>query len=137
MAYLNRALAALILTGALLGPATQAAGKAAPRKDAVRTHPARRTPPARPGGVVVASWYYDYGSTASGYHAQYGVAVCGVDGFCFPFGTRIRVCYAGCVVATVDDHGPYVYGRGMDLDQNTARAIGMTGVALVRYTVLR
>ncbi|MGH2842120.1 MAG: septal ring lytic transglycosylase RlpA family protein [Solirubrobacteraceae bacterium] len=72
----------------------------------------------------VASWYYDQGYTACGFHAQYGIA-----NKTLPCGTRVRLRYGGqSVVATVDDRGPYVYGRSFDLDQNTATALGMSGV---------
>ena len=75
----------------------------------------------------VASWYNDGGSTACGYHAGYGVA-----NRTLPCGTKVRFEYHGrSVVATVDDRGPYVAGRNYDLNQNTAGALGMYGVATV------
>jgi hypothetical protein len=75
----------------------------------------------------LASWYYDAGQTACGFHATYGVA-----NRTLPCGSRVTISYAGrSVVATVDDRGPYVYGRSFDLDQNTARYLGMNGVARV------
>jgi rare lipoprotein A (peptidoglycan hydrolase) len=76
---------------------------------------------------VVASWYYDEGDTACGFHAEYGVA-----NKTLPCGTRVTLNYAGhTVVATVDDRGPFIYGRSFDLDQKTAQALGMWGVATV------
>jgi rare lipoprotein A (peptidoglycan hydrolase) len=39
------------------------------------------------------------------------------------------------VVATVDDRGPFVYGRTYDLDQRTAGALGMWGVATVYSSI--
>lgn len=88
-----------------------------------------------------ASWYYDQGQTASGFHARYGFADCGSGGGpCWPFGTRVRFCRHGrCVTAVADDHGPYVAGRDFDLGQSTAQAIGLTnaGVGTVRYRRLR
>lgn len=55
-----------------------------------------------------------------------------------PFGTQLEVCYQGCVVVTVNDRGPYVAGRGLDLSQAAAEAIGLTsvGVGTVEMTVL-
>jgi len=53
-----------------------------------------------------------------------------------PLGTRLRVCHRGrCVVCRVNDRGPFVKGRSLDLAAGTARAIGMTGVA--RVTIQR
>jgi hypothetical protein len=80
---------------------------------------------------IVASWYYDAGNTACGFHATYGVA-----NKTLPCGTKVTLSYGGrVVVATVDDRGPYVYGRTYDLNQNTARYLGMWGVARVFASV--
>jgi hypothetical protein len=79
----------------------------------------------------VASWYYDAGNTACGFHATYGVA-----NRTLPCGTKVTLSYGGrTVVATVDDRGPYVYGRTFDLNQNTARYLGMWGVGQVFASV--
>jgi rare lipoprotein A (peptidoglycan hydrolase) len=87
--------------------------------------------------TALVSWYEDAGTTASGFHAYYGVAACGVAGPCFPFGARIEFAYGDReVTATVDDHGPYVPPRNFDLNQNTAAALGFDGVGEVRYRVL-
>jgi len=76
---------------------------------------------------IIASWYYDAGNTACGFHATYGVA-----NKTLPCGTKVTLSYGGrTVVATVDDRGPYVYGRTYDLNQNTARYLGMWGVGQV------
>jgi rare lipoprotein A len=49
-----------------------------------------------------------------------------------PFGTRLRVCHRGrCCVVRVNDRGPFVRGRSLDLSVGAARAIGMGGVGLV------
>ncbi|MDQ1709523.1 MAG: rare lipoprotein [Frankiaceae bacterium] len=56
-----------------------------------------------------------------------------------PFGTRLRVCRAGrCVVVRVNDRGPYVRGRFLDLSRRAAQLIGVTeqGVCTVTATVL-
>jgi hypothetical protein len=80
---------------------------------------------------AVASWYYDAGNTACGFHATYGVA-----NKTLPCGTKVTLSYGGhTVVATVDDRGPYVYGRTFDLNQNTARYLGMWGVGTVFASV--
>lgn len=50
----------------------------------------------------------------------------------FAFGTSLRVCYRGCVVVRVNDRGPFIAGRSLDLSEGAARAIGMTGTARVR-----
>jgi rare lipoprotein A len=85
----------------------------------------------RPLIPVVASWYYDAGDTACGFHARYGVA-----NKTLPCGTKVRIAYGGrSVVATVDDRGPYIAGRTYDLNQNVSRALGMNGVATVHASI--
>lgn len=45
-----------------------------------------------------------------------------------PFGTRLKVTHAGrSVIVTVNDRGPFVKGRVLDLSTAAARAIGLTG----------
>ena len=56
----------------------------------------------------------------------------------YPLGTQLQVCYQGCVNVTVNDRGPYVGGRDMDLSLGAANAIGLTaaGVAPVDVSVV-
>ena len=76
---------------------------------------------------TVASWYYDEGDTACGFHAEYGIA-----NKTLPCGTKVTLRYGGhSVTATVDDRGPFIYGRSFDLDQRCASALGMWGVETV------
>ena len=52
-----------------------------------------------------------------------------------PFGTRLRVCrYSSCVVVRVNDRGPYVSGRVLDLSRAAADQLGYSGVAYVTAT---
>lgn len=45
-----------------------------------------------------------------------------------PFGTRLRVTHGGrSVVVTINDRGPFIRGRVLDLSKGAARAIGLTG----------
>lgn len=51
-----------------------------------------------------------------------------------PFGTKLRVTYRGkSVVVRVNDRGPFIRGRSLDLSHAAARKIGMdtAGVAKV------
>ncbi len=80
---------------------------------------------------AVASWYDDGGTTACGFHAGLGVA-----NRTLPCGTKVQLRNAGhTVTATVDDRGPYVYGREYDLNQTTAAALGFAGVGTVYASV--
>ena len=88
---------------------------------------------------VVSSWYgpgFEGAITASGEPFDpYGYTAASPY---LPFGTRLYVCYQGCVTVRVNDRGPYVYGRELDLSQAAAEAIGLTyaGVDVVDATVL-
>lgn len=49
----------------------------------------------------------------------------------YPFGTVLHVCHRGCVNVTVNDRGPFVRGRSLDLSYGAARAIGMGSTSSV------
>ena len=56
-----------------------------------------------------------------------------------PFGTKLRVTHRGrSVVVTVNDRGPFIKGRVLDLSTGAARAVGLTasGVGHVTAEVL-
>ena len=58
-----------------------------------------------------------------------------------PFGTKVRVTHAGngrSVVVSINDRGPYIKGRIIDLSKAAAGVIGMhgQGIARVRMEVL-
>jgi rare lipoprotein A len=52
-----------------------------------------------------------------------------------PFGTKLRVTHGGqSVVVTINDRGPFIRGRVLDLSTGAARAIGLTGAGVGRVT---
>ncbi len=52
-----------------------------------------------------------------------------------PFGTKLRVTHGGrSVVVTINDRGPFVRGRVLDLSTGAARAIGLTSAGVGRVT---
>lgn len=56
-----------------------------------------------------------------------------------PFGTMVRVTNRGTgrsVVVRINDRGPYVRGRVIDLTPAAARAIGFSGLAPVTLSVV-
>ena len=54
-----------------------------------------------------------------------------------PFGTKLRVTHGGqSVIVTVNDRGPFVRGRVLDLSTGAARAIGLPGVGRVTAEVV-
>ena len=49
------------------------------------------------------------------------------------FGTKVRVTHRGqSVIVTINDRGPFVRGRVLDLSTGAARAIGLTGAGVGR-----
>ena len=56
------------------------------------------------------------------------------------FGTKVRVTdtrNGRSVVVRINDRGPFVKGRSIDLSSGAARVIGMGGAAQVKLTVIR
>jgi rare lipoprotein A len=85
----------------------------------------------------VASYYgNESGSrTASGQRFNQNDMTCAHRSL--PFGTKLRVSSGGrSVVVTVNDRGPFVRGRVLDLSKGAARALGMGGLARVTAEVI-
>ena len=55
-----------------------------------------------------------------------------------PFGTKLRVCYKTCEVVRINDRGPFIHGRSLDLSKGTAQRIGLihSGIGKVKTTRL-
>ncbi len=52
-----------------------------------------------------------------------------------PFGTKLRVTHGGrSVIVTINDRGPFIRGRVLDLSTGAARAVGLTGAGVGRVT---
>ena len=52
-----------------------------------------------------------------------------------PFGTKLKVTHGSrSVVVTVNDRGPFIRGRVLDLSTGAARAVGLTGAGVGRVT---
>jgi rare lipoprotein A len=64
--------------------------------------------------------------TASGQRFNQNAMTCAHRSL--PFGTKLKVSMGGnSVVVTVNDRGPFIRGRVLDLSTGAARAIGLTG----------
>ena len=90
------------------------------------------------GGSFITASYYDSGyRTASGERFN-------PNGFTaahrtLPFGTRLQVTNprtGRSVVVRINDRGPFVRGRSLDLARGAAFAIGMRGTGAVRIALL-
>jgi rare lipoprotein A len=81
----------------------------------------------------IASYYgNESGSkTASGQRFNQNAMTCAHRSL--PFGTKLRVTHDGrSVVVTVNDRGPFIRGRILDLSTAAARAVGLTGAGVGR-----
>ena len=52
-----------------------------------------------------------------------------------PFGTHVRVCHGRCVTVRINDRGPWVKGRDIDLTPAAARAIDLDGIGRVSVSL--
>jgi len=87
-----------------------------------------------------ASWYALTSRTASGERCDPGAMTAAHR--TLPFGTRVKVenlKTGKSVVVRINDRGPYVGGRIIDLTKAAAHKLGIvaSGTAQVRVTVLR
>jgi rare lipoprotein A len=91
--------------------------------------------------ATIASWYgvpYHGRRTASG--EIYNMHALTAAHRSLPFGTRVRVCNATndrCVNVKINDRGPFIHGREIDLSKAAADAIGLTGKGVGRVTIKR
>ena len=86
------------------------------------------------GGSHMVASFYGHGERLSKHTAS--GAVFNPHGYTaahrtLPFGTHLRVCHHGCVTVVVNDRGPFVSGRSLDLSYGAARAIGMGSTSSV------
>ncbi len=101
-------------------------------------------PAARPGwhsSEMVASWYgqkYHGRQTASG--AVFDMYKMTAAHKTLPFGTRLRVTHPRnrrSVVVEVNDRGPFIKGRDLDLSMGAAQALAMVDEGVARVQIER
>jgi rare lipoprotein A len=94
------------------------------------------------GGEVksaVASWYHEGTKTAN--REPFNPDGLTAASKTLPFGTRLEVtnpANGNHVIVRINDRGPYVQGRSIDLSRGAARQLGMIdqGVAHINYRIL-
>ena len=145
--------AATLLFG---GSVTEASARSHRHHHRHHHHHASKTPSAAVGGSSAGSWlnanaaiapssgtgrsfsgmasYYgnESGSrTASGQRMNANAMTAAHRSL--PFGTKLRVTHGGrSVVVTINDRGPFIRGRVLDLSTGAARAVGLTGAGVGR-----
>jgi rare lipoprotein A len=89
--------------------------------------------------TAVASWYgpgFFGNRTACG--QRYSSSLHGIAHKTLPCGTKVSIRYNGRVQETrVNDRGPYIAGREVDLAAATARALGFNGVGRIQIATTR
>lgn len=91
------------------------------------------------GSTGIASYYWQGHTTASG--ARFNPEGMTAAHRTLPFGTRVRVTHLGSgrsVTVTINDRGPFIGGRIIDLSRGAAGVLGMhgQGIANVRVQVI-
>jgi rare lipoprotein A len=84
----------------------------------------------------VASYYWQRQRVASG--GWFNPSAMTAAHKTLPFGTRVRVTNrhnGRSAVVTINDRGPYIAGRVIDLSRAAAGAVGMIGQGLARVTL--
>ena len=85
----------------------------------------------RSAGSGIASYYWQGQQTASG--ARFNPSAMTAAHRSLPFGTKVRVTNrrnGRSVVVTINDRGPFIRGRVIDISRGAAQVIGMTGAGL-------
>jgi len=94
------------------------------------------TPTGHSFAGVASTYGNESGSqTASGQRFNENAMTCAHRSL--PFGTKLRITHGGrSVVVTVNDRGPFVRGRVLDLSTGAARAVGLSGLGQVTAEVV-
>ena len=88
-------------------------------------------------GTMVASWYQQPGRTASG--ERFKPSKLTAAHRKLPFGTRLLLTYKNKrVIVRINDRGPHIRGRHIDLSRAAARRLGCIrrGKCRVRYKII-
>jgi rare lipoprotein A len=106
---------------------------------ATRSQRARNAPSGPRDFTGTASYYWEGSSVASG--GRFDPNLLTAAHRTLPFGTRLRVTdliSQRSVIVTINDRGPFVQGRVLDLSLGAARVLGMTdrGITRIRASVM-
>jgi rare lipoprotein A len=91
--------------------------------------------------AALASWYghpYHGQRTANG--EIYNMNAMTAAHPTLPFGTKLRVCgnrTRRCAIVRINDRGPYVHGRSIDLSRAAAKRIGVYNEGVGQVTITR
>ena len=87
--------------------------------------------------TMLSSWYgpgFHGRTTANGeIYNMYGLTAAHKT---LPFGTKLRVCYQRCTTVRINDRGPFIGYRELDLSYDAAKEVGLVwpGVANLKVS---
>ena len=92
--------------------------------------------PGEAAGSMLASWYgpgFHGRTTANGEaYNMYGLTAAHKT---LPFGTRLEDCYKACTTVRINDRGPFIGARELDLSYGAAKAVGLLAPGVANVTV--
>jgi peptidoglycan lytic transglycosylase len=148
----NTALAILAATLLVGGTATEASAKSRHHHRGHHFHHARATEGSsnsswRDANASIGATGHSFSGVASMYGNESGSKTASGQRFnenamtcahrSLPFGTKLRVTHGGrSIVVTVNDRGPFVRGRVLDLSTGAARALGISGLGQITAEVV-
>ena len=87
-------------------------------------------------GTMLASWYgpgFHGRTTANGeVYNMYGLTAAHKT---LPFGTKLLVCYQRCTTVRINDRGPYIGARELDLSYGAAKEVGLVWLGVANLKV--
>lgn len=87
---------------------------------------------------MVASWYGTESGSRTANGERFDGSTLTAAHKSLPFGTRLRVSYgARSVVVRINDRGPFIAGRDLDLARAAAERIGLVPAGVARVCVER
>ena len=92
--------------------------------------------PASSASTMLASWYgpgFHGRTTANG--ERYDMHGLTAAHKTLPFGTKLRVCLDSCVDVRINDRGPFIGARELDLSYGAAQAVGLVGPGVANVEV--
>lgn len=86
---------------------------------------------------VTASWYDQRAGKVTASGEPFYPDKLTVSHKTLPFGTKVKIRYGEkTVVAEVNDRGPFIKGRKLDMSRGTAKALGFTGIGIVELLTM-
>lgn len=85
---------------------------------------------------MVASWYKDGSRTANGERFNpHGMTAAHKT---LPFGTKLRLTHGErTAIVRINDRGPFIKGRHIDLSMGAAKVLGCSGICKIRVEHLK